>query len=103
MTRRSPEPSTRIVQTSTWPSLACESNAIVPPSGDQRGEPCARPGPRVSRVRFEPSASVSQISPASPARSDWNAIRRPSGENLGVKSGTVDSTSGLAAPDPVIA
>ena len=62
VTWRRPEPSTPIVQTSAWPFPATESKAIERPSGDQRGDPCCRPGPRVRRVGFAPSASASQIS-----------------------------------------
>ena len=54
------------------------------PSGDQRGDPWPSPGPRVSCVGLEPSASASQISCVSPERSVSKATLRPSGENSGL-------------------
>jgi hypothetical protein len=78
--RRGGPPLDSIVQTSQFPSSPWESNAIVRPSGDHRGEPSQRPGPWVSGVGFEPSAPATQISFRSPPRLDSKAIRSPSGE-----------------------
>ena len=83
VSRRGGPPSASIVQMSQCPSSPWESKAIRRPSGDQRGEPCDSPGPRVSWTEWVPSASASQISCASPERSDSKATRRPSGEKLG--------------------
>ena len=57
------------------------------PSGDQLGEPCQLPGPWLSCIGLDPSASASQISLTSPERPEANTIRRPSGEKLGLLSG----------------
>jgi hypothetical protein len=78
------------------PSAACESNAIVRSSGDQRGDPWWRPGPRVSRVTAVPSALASQTSVRSFDRSEENAIRRPSREYCGLVSKNADVMSGAA-------
>ena len=73
----------RAIQSQPFSAACYTSKAIVRPSGDQRGDPWLRPGPRVSRVGFDPSASASQISSLSSARPDTKAIRRPSGEYCG--------------------
>ena len=71
------------------------------PSGDQEGDPWKAAGPRVRRVAFDPSASASQMAESwtsCPARPDWNAIRRPSGECFGKELPYADSISGLGEP-----
>ena len=46
-------------------------------SGDQRGDPCQRPGPSVSRVAFEPSASATRSRPRPPGRTRRRCAGRP--------------------------
>ena len=83
-----------IVQISHRAFAASESKAIVSPSGDQRGDPWERPGPRVSRVAPDPSAFASHTSLRSSARLEEKAIRLPSGEYCGLKSKSEDAMSG---------
>ena len=58
------------------------SNAICPPSGDQRGVPVKVPPNRVNCTGTRPSASLTQIS-LLPERLERNAMRDPSGEYEG--------------------
>src|SRR5919198_4062120 len=66
------------------PESAGAAYAIIEPSGDQAGEI-----PRANRRRPDPSAFISQIS-ESPLRSERNAMRAPSGDQVASNSGHGD-------------
>ena len=86
------------------PPFAVKSNAIIFPSGDQRGQPTDPPAlPReVSWRGCLPCPSTTQIS-VWPLRTEVNATCSPSGENCGLASSSVDGanrvwTSPVACP-----
>ena len=63
------------------PDVAVRENVILAPFGDQSGRSSTRM-PAVSRMGFEPSASITQMSSRA-ARSLVNAIFVPSGDHSG--------------------
>ena len=69
-----------------------DRNARRCPSGDQRGSRPA-PGLATTRVRRDPSASMTQIS-----SSRTNARRRPSGDHCGSETGFSEAVSWLGYP-----
>ena len=80
------------------PFWSWESNASQRPSGDHWGLPCCFPRPLVSWMVFDPCASVTKISPASPERVDENTMFLPSGENWGLVSMRVERMKGAGDP-----
>src|SRR5215831_3952538 len=79
----------------SYSPAAFESNAIFPPSGDQRGVVTSGPAKKVNCAAFEPSLSQTQIS-GCPERCDMKAIFLPSGENCGPESVLVEEMKGVA-------
>src|SRR5215472_11039954 len=65
--------------------FATESKAICRPSGDQFGLPTLGPPKKVNCLGFEPSLLHTHICIA-PERSDWKAMRLPSGDIFGSMS-----------------
>ena len=71
---------------------------MVWPSGDQVGTAAFGAFKNVSCAAPDPSGSLIQIS-GHPERSDVNATRRPSRENLGPRSIRVDSIASDGSPE----
>ena len=71
-----------------------ESNAIVSPSGDQRGVPVTSASMEVSWTALLPSRSASQISNL-PERFEAKATRRASGDNCALLSSRVEETEAM--------